>query len=101
MSYIKERMHELAIKHAWEIVDHSVIGMTCSAQGKRSWAVWQSEIEAELLEHYEVLDYLEDVYQHLGLRSGIYACLCKLAGDCFYEKHDLSVLYVFEREEEE
>lgn len=101
MSYIKAYMHEIAIKHAWEIVDNSKIGDYCSEHGRGTWGAWQSDIEAELLEHYEVLDYLEDVYQHLGLRSGIYACICKLAGDCFYEKHDLSVLYGYEWEEEE
>ena len=98
MSYIKAYMHELAIKHAWEIIDNSKIGDVCSGKG---WEMWQRKIEEELLEHFDVLDYLEDVYQHLGLRSGIYACLCKLAGDCFYEKHDLSVLYGYEWEEEE
>ena len=96
MSYIKERMHELAIQHAWEIVDNSKIGDVCNG---KEWEVWQSDIEAELLEHFEVLDYLEDVYQHLEFNSGIYACLCKLAGDCFYEKQDLSVLYGLEWED--
>lgn len=95
MSYIKERMHELAIKHAWEIVDNSKIGDVCG----RDWARWQTAIEEELLEHYEVLDYLEDIDQHLGLRSGIYANICKLAGDCFYEKQNLSVLYGYEWED--
>ena len=99
MSYIKERMHELAIKHAWEIVDHSVIGMTCSAHGKRSWAVWQTEIEAELLEHYEVLDYLEDVDQHIGCQGNIYAFICEQAGNHFYTNHNLSLLYDYEWED--
>lgn len=96
MSYIKERMHDLAINHAWEIVDNSEIGDMCG----KNWAKWQSAIEEELLEHYEVLDYLEDVYRHLGCRGNIYACLCKLAGDCFYEKQNLSVLYEYEWENE-
>ena len=90
MSYIKERMHDLANQHAWEIVDNSKIGDVCNGKG---WEMWQRQIEEELLEHFDVLDYLEYVRIYLGTRSNIYFHICKLAGDCFYENHDLSVLY--------